>query len=141
MKIREVTSFDADEFDAAGKLRNQLDPGSGQLPEDLYRSILNSGNTHLFIGETGDGEIAGMITIVTYDLVTGKKGWIEDVVVDENQRGKGYGKELMLFAMNYCRSKGIKKIDLTSRPSRTAANRLYTELGFVRRETNVYRLG
>ncbi len=141
MKIREVTSFNVKEFEAIGKLMIQLDPGSGQLTEDLYRSILSAGNTHLFAGETGNGEIAGMITIAIYDLVTGTKGWIEDVVVDENQRGKGFGKELMLFAMDYCRSKGIKKIDLTSRPSRIAANRLYAELGFVRRETNVYRLG
>ena len=34
---------------------------------------------------------------------------------------------------------GAKTIDLTSRPSREAANRLYQRLGFEMRETNVYR--
>jgi hypothetical protein len=34
---------------------------------------------------------------------------------------------------------GAVTVDLTSRPARDAANRLYQRAGFVRRDSNVYR--
>jgi ribosomal protein S18 acetylase RimI-like enzyme len=68
------------------------------------------------------------------------KVWIEDVVVDVAARGKGLGKDLMLFAIDYVSQKNISTINLTSSPERIAANKLYQKLGFVKRETNVYRL-
>ena len=80
-----------------------------------------------------------MLTIGTYDFLSGTKVWIEDVVVDESQRGKGIGKELTLFAIGFAKSLGAESVELTSRPSRIAANSLYKKLGFVLRETNVYR--
>ncbi|MFO7673714.1 MAG: GNAT family N-acetyltransferase, partial [Lutibacter sp.] len=58
---------------------------------------------------------------------------------DGSQRGKGYGKEIMLHAMRFAESMGAKSIDLTSRPFRIAANQLYIDLGFEKRDTNVYR--
>ena len=68
------------------------------------------------------------------------KVWIEDVVVDVAARGKGLGKDLMLFAIDYVSQKNISTINLTSSPERIAANKLYQKFGFVKRETNVYRL-
>jgi ribosomal protein S18 acetylase RimI-like enzyme len=84
-------------------------------------------------------QIAGMLTIGTYKTPTGIKVWIEDVVVDELQRGKGVGKELMLFAISYSKSLGAKDVRLTSRPSRIEANELYSKLGFRKYETNFYK--
>jgi ribosomal protein S18 acetylase RimI-like enzyme len=80
-----------------------------------------------------------MLTIATYDIPTGIKAWIEDVVIDESQRGKGYGRELMLYAIKFAESIGAEAIELTSRPSRISANHLYQKLGFVIRETNLYK--
>jgi ribosomal protein S18 acetylase RimI-like enzyme len=80
-----------------------------------------------------------MLTIGTYKTPTGIKVWIEDVVVDGSHRGKGIGKELMLFAIDYSRSLGAKDIKLTSRPARIEANELYKKLGFKKYETNFYR--
>ncbi|MCB1026239.1 MAG: GNAT family N-acetyltransferase, partial [Microthrixaceae bacterium] len=65
--------------------------------------------------------------------------WIEDVVVDADARGKGVGAALNTFALEVAESLGARSVDLTSRPSREAANRLYQRLGFVQRDTNVYR--
>jgi ribosomal protein S18 acetylase RimI-like enzyme len=104
-----------------------------------FKEILKSKKTHLFIAELNKKQIAGMLTIGTYDIPTGTKVWIEDVVVDESQRGKGIGRALTLFAIDFAKSKGYKAIELTSRPSRIAANQLYRNMGFVLRETNVYR--
>jgi len=80
-----------------------------------------------------------MLTIGTYDIPSGTKVWIEDVVVDESHRGEGIGRQLTLFAIDFAKSKGYKTLELTSRPSRIAANQLYRTLGFTLRETNVYR--
>jgi ribosomal protein S18 acetylase RimI-like enzyme len=80
-----------------------------------------------------------MLTIGTYPTPSGAKVWIEDVVVDETQRGKGIGKKLMLFAINYSKALGAESVALTSRPFRLAANRLYQKIGFIQYETNVYK--
>jgi len=80
------------------------------------------------------------LTLVFNKIPTGDKIWIEDVVVDKSARGKGVGVKLMEFSIAYVRNKNIKSINLTSSPDRVAANNLYRKLGFVQRETNVYRL-
>jgi ribosomal protein S18 acetylase RimI-like enzyme len=139
MKIKEVTRFSNRVFNAVLKLLPQLDPDSELLTEIYFKEILKSKTTHFFVVELNNKQIAGMLTIGTYDILTGKKVWIEDVVVDESQRGKGIGSELTLFAVDFAKSKGYKAIELTSRPARIAANQLYQNLGFILRETNVYR--
>lgn len=139
MKIKIVRRFSTRIFKAVNRLLPQLDKDADLMIEDKFRSILMSGSTHFFIAETDRKEIAGMLTAVVYIIPTGTKFRIEDVVVDESYRGKGIGKDLMKGAIDYARSSGARSVDLTSRPERVAANRLYQELGFLLRETNVYR--
>jgi ribosomal protein S18 acetylase RimI-like enzyme len=139
MKIKEVTRYSIRTYNAVLKLLPQLDPHAASLTEMHLKEILKSKRTHLFVAELNNKQIAGMLTIGTYNIPTGIKVWIEDVVVDESQRGKGVGRELTLFAIDFAKSKGYKAIELTSRPSRIAANQLYQNLGFILRETNVYR--
>lgn len=86
-----------------------------------------------------EGEILGMLTLVTFTIPTGTRAWIEDVVVDDAARGKGVGRFLVEAACDLATTRGAKSVDLTSRPSREAANRLYRRCGFEARETNVYR--
>jgi ribosomal protein S18 acetylase RimI-like enzyme len=86
-----------------------------------------------------DGNIVGSLTLVTFRIPTGIRAWIEDVVVDETARGHGVGEALNQAAIEEARRKGAVTVDLTSRPSREAANRLYQRIGFVQRDTNVYR--
>ena|SRR5947209_8147271 len=86
-----------------------------------------------------DDEILGSLTLVVFRIPTGMRAWIEDVVVDASARGKGVGEALNRHALDLARREGCKTVDLTSRPSREAANRLYQRLGFVARDTNVYR--
>ena len=85
------------------------------------------------------GRLVGTLTLVTFRIPTGVRAWIEDVVVDDAARGHGVGEQLNRFALDIARQKGAKTVDLTSRPSREAANRLYQRIGFVPRDTNVYR--
>lgn len=83
--------------------------------------------------------IVGMLTLVTFRLPTGVRAWIEDVVVDSGSRGRGVGEALTQAALEIAADRGAQTVDLTSRPSREAANRLYHRMGFEPRETNVYR--
>jgi len=84
-------------------------------------------------------EIVGSLTLALFRIPTGLRAWIEDVVVDESARGRGVGDALNQAALARARDAGCRTVDLTSRPSREAANRLYQHIGFTLRETNVYR--
>ena len=86
-----------------------------------------------------NGEIVGSASLAIAHSPTGAHGWIEDVVVDQAARGQGIGKALTQSLLDKAKVLGLKQVYLTSRPSREAANRLYQSMGFVRRETNVYR--
>jgi ribosomal protein S18 acetylase RimI-like enzyme len=138
MEIKEINRFSVKVFDAVLRLLPQLAPGSEALPDERFRKILKTEGTHLFVAEH-ENKIVGMLTLVIYDIPTATRAWIEDVIVDESQRGLGFGMELINFAIEFARSSGAKAVDLTSRPSRITANRLYQKTGFAIRETNVYR--
>ena len=89
--------------------------------------------------DDASGEILGSLTLAWFRIPTGVRAWIEDVVVDESARGRGVGEALNLDALERARALGARTVDLTSRPSREAANRLYQRIGFELRDTNVYR--
>jgi ribosomal protein S18 acetylase RimI-like enzyme len=86
-----------------------------------------------------DGPIVGSLTLALFRIPTGVRAWIEDVVVDASMRKRGVGEALTAAALQRARDAGARTVDLTSRPSREAANRLYQRMGFVERETNVFR--
>lgn len=140
MKIKRITSFSERVYKSVIRLLPQLAPEIEFPAKQYFKSILACENIHFFIVELDDKQIAGMLTLAAYNIPSGIKVWIEDVVVDDSQRGKGYGKDLMLFAIDYSKSLGAKSVGLTSRPSRIAANRLYQKIGFVKYETNVYKI-
>ena len=139
MKIKKINRFGVRVFEAVLRLLPQLSLEADLPSKQYFKGILTSDNIHFFIAELDNKQIVGMLTIGTYNIPSGTKVWIEDVVVDESQRGKGVGKELMLHAINYSRSLGAKSVGLTSRPSRIAANKLYQKMGFVQYKTNVYK--
>jgi ribosomal protein S18 acetylase RimI-like enzyme len=84
--------------------------------------------------------VIGTLTLALFRIPTGVRAWIEDVVVDEAARGRGAGEALTREALRLAEEAGARTVDLTSRPEREAANRLYQRLGFERRSTSVYRL-
>ncbi len=101
-------------------------------------ALVSSDASTLFIARV-DGQIVGSLTLAMFPIPTGIRAWIEDVVVDSNARGHGVGEALNMAALEHARKNGAITVDLTSRPSREAANRLYQRIGFKARETNVYR--
>lgn len=116
----------------------QLSSSNPAPSRDALADIISSRASVLFVARL-DGHVVGSLTLVTFQIPTGIRAWIEDVVVDGSARGHGVGEALNLAALAEARNRGALTVDLTSRPSREAANRLYQKLGFTQRETNVYR--
>ncbi len=135
----EIEDLKPDYLEAINRLIAQLSTSSHTFTEAELNSLIASPQSHLYALEY-DEKIIGMVTLCIYQCPTGRKAWIEDVVVDQNHRGKGYGKLMVRMAMEECQNRGNVTLMLTSRPSRIVANQLYQSLGFEKRETNVYKM-
>ena len=139
MNIITPTTFEASHYEGIVGLLGQLTTRAIAYTEEDYRKQLATSNGPLFLLLDND-TVIGMLTIGIYLSPTGSKAWIEDVVVDNTYRGRGLGKQLVVHAIDYCKTQGIDTLMLTSKPKRIAANALYQSLGFERKETNVYRM-
>lgn len=125
---------------AINTLLPQLSASASPLNDEQISALISQENVFLFVFRGEDSnEITGMLTLATFVIPTGIRAWIEDVVVSEAARGQGAGKALVNEAVAYAATIGAKSVDLTSRPAREAANRLYMRCGFEMRDTNVYR--
>jgi ribosomal protein S18 acetylase RimI-like enzyme len=141
IKILEVTQVTDEIVAAFERLVPQLSSSNRAPSTEQISEMVESPATIVFIArdEEAGNEIVGTLTLAMFRIPTGLRAWIEDVVVDTQVRGKGIGKALTLAAVERARQAGATTVDLTSRPSRVAANQLYQGVGFVKRETNVYR--
>lgn len=135
----EIAKESTDELvQAMAVLIPQLSQSNAPPSRADLNAIIASEASVLFIARV-NGKIAGALTLATFRIPTGVRAWIEDVVVDADARGHGVGEALNMAAIAEARSRGAITVELTSRPSREAANRLYQRIGFVQRETNIYR--
>ncbi len=138
--VDEVTTVTPEVLDALRALVPELSKSAPLLTDEALEQIVTSPATILLVARDGtDGTILGSLTLVVFSAPTGPRAWIEDVVVATRTRGRGVGAALVHEANARAGAAGARTVDLTSRPSREAANRLYLRLGFVQRETNVYR--
>ena len=140
MLIEECTAVTDDVVEALARLVPQLSSSSPPPSAEALRAIVGSDACHLLLARDDDGTILGSMTLVVFPIPTGVRAWIEDVVVDGAARGRGVGEALNREALDLARRRGARTVDLTSRPTREAANRLYRRIGFEQRETNVYRI-
>lgn len=136
--IERASVVDDELVEAFARLIPQLSSSSPPPTHDELAEIVGSSDSVLFIARL-DGRIVGTLTLACYRIPTGLKSWIEDVVVDAAASRQGIGEALNRVALDEARRRGAKDVNLTSRPSREAANRLYQRIGFERRETNLYR--
>ena len=139
VSIRPVTEVTESLTDAYRVLIPQLSSSSNPPTGEALQRIIESDSAQILIADDENGEILGTMTLIIFQIPTGIRAWIEDVVVDSSARGKGIGKKLNLAALELAKQAGAKTVDLTSRPARQEANQLYRSIGFAERETNVYR--
>ncbi|MFZ0249140.1 MAG: GNAT family N-acetyltransferase [Acidimicrobiales bacterium] len=136
--VEAAAIVDDDLCTAVDRLVSQLSRSSGPPSRSVLERIVADDATTLFVARGEDG-IVGMLTLATFQIPTGVRAWIEDVVVDETARGTGVAVALVQAALDLSAALGARTVDLTSRPHREAANRLYLRMGFEVRQTNVYR--
>ena len=140
ISVSRATVDDLDVLTAAfERLVPQLSRSNPPPTRDAVAEMLGSPAITQFVAHDDAGAIVGVATLATFRIPTGLRAWIEDVITDEAARGQGVGELLTRAMIDRAQELGCTTVDLTSRPSREAANRLYQRVGFVQRETNVYR--
>ena len=134
-----VETVDDKLVSALGRLLPQLSSTATLVDRDTVERIVNHEANTVLVAYL-DGDIVGTLTVVTFPLLSGRRARIEDVIVDAAARGQGIAQALTAKAIEIATNQGCRTVDLTSRPSREAANRLYEKAGFDRRSSIVYRL-
>jgi ribosomal protein S18 acetylase RimI-like enzyme len=137
--VTQATTVSDELVAAFTRLVPQLSASAEPPSREQLEEIVASPTATVLLARDDAGQIIGSLTLVTFRTPTGGRAWIEDVVVDESARGQGAGEALVAEAIRLASESGVRTVDLTSRPSRESANRLYEKIGFQARETNVYR--
>ena len=146
MAVELLTESTPEIVEAMERLIPQLSRSAKPLDAQACERFISQPGVHFLIyspdtaDARGEYPILGMLSLAIFEIPTGVRAWIEDVVVDEAARGQGAGLKLVEAALEQAKKVGARTVDLTSRPSREAANRLYRRAGFEQRETNVYRV-
>jgi ribosomal protein S18 acetylase RimI-like enzyme len=140
VSVTEAHEVDLDLVSAFARLVPHLSSSSPPPDADQLAEMVAHPGTTVFVARTDDGLIVGTLTLVVFRIPTGLRAWIEDVIADPAAAGQGVGAALSQAALDKARDLGCRTVDLTSRPSREAANHIYKKLGFERRDTNVYRM-
>ena len=138
--IEEATEATEELVDAIARLLPLLSRSAPAPSAESLGQLVASPATTLLIARDGvSGSIVGTLTLALFRIPTGTRAWIEDVIVSDSVQGRGCGELLTRAALDAAAAAGARTVELTSRPGREAANRLYQKLGFKLRETNVYR--
>jgi ribosomal protein S18 acetylase RimI-like enzyme len=137
--VTQATTVSDELVEAFARLVPQLSTSADPPSREQLEEIVASSAATILLARDDAGQIIGSLTLVIFRTPTGARAWIEDVVVDETARGQGAGEALVAEAIRLASDSGARTVDLTSRPSREAANALYEKVGFRARETNVYR--
>jgi ribosomal protein S18 acetylase RimI-like enzyme len=137
--VERAQAADAELLAAMVRLVPQLSASAPAPTTEELADLVTSPATTVLVARDGGGTIVGSLTLAVFRVPTGVRAWVEDVVVDGAQRGAGIGAALVQAALRLAEEAGARTVDLTSRPDRQAANRLYLRLGFEQRQTNVYR--
>ncbi len=139
MKFKRITRFTKSAFRDLDALHRQLSSTGRGITEKTLKGALRDKTVYV-IGLFDRERIVGTATLTVSHSIGELGGEVDDVVLDEAYRGRGLGKKLMLSVIALAKKLKLERIDLTSRPSRIAANKLYQKLGFKRRDTNAYKM-
>jgi len=138
IRVEVAREVDDELVGAFARLLPQLSSSATPLDSAALQRMVSCDAATLLVARTADA-IVGTLTLVLLPLPSGLRGRVEDVVVDSAARGRGVAGLLTEEALRIAREAGARTVDLTSRPDRAAANRLYERLGFQPRQSTVYR--
>ena len=135
--VEELNSYTSQNLADLDRLMHELS-ASSFCSEELLKNALMDANVHVYVIRE-EGHIVATGTLCIKHTLEFTMADIESVVVSSECRGRGYGKELMTVMIEAAKNLNVHHIQLTSRPSRVVANRLYQELGFEKYDTNCYK--
>lgn len=138
MEINELKEFTPQQFAELKELMSELSERL-TLTETALEAVMRDKNSHLYV-LTDKGHIIGCATLGVYHSPTGRKASVEDVVILSSYRGQHLGRRLMEYVLKKAQEMPPIELHLTSKPQRVTANALYQTLGFLRKDTNFYRL-
>ena len=139
MHVEVVKKVDEQLVAAFRRLIPQLSRSAGEMQPETLMSVVASPSTTLYVAINDDGIIVGSLTLALFQIPTGLRAWIEDVVVDSAARGQGVGELLTRQAIEDATTAGARTVDLTSSAAREPARRMYRRIGFHERDTLVFR--
>ncbi len=138
VEVEVLTVITDEVVEAFARLLPQLSATAPPLDAAALAAIIAAPASTILLARLA-GRIVGTLTLAMFPIPTGIRAWIEDVVTDESARGQGVGKALTVVALELARAGGARTVDLTTRPSREAAGRMYERVGFERCESRLYR--
>jgi GNAT superfamily N-acetyltransferase len=127
----------ADDF--LGQQREDLSEPLNENYLKAFREIEADPNNELIVAEL-DGKVIGTLQLVVTPSLSyrgSKRSIVESVRVDSSLRGKGIGREMMLWAIERAKQRGCISMHLTSHNDRTDAHRFYESLGFSKSHTGM----
>lgn len=136
----EIIEVKEEYIEDINKLIKQLTDSNKEFTRRNLKQIVDSTTSRLFLLSIGGTKTIGMCTLAIYYAPTGCKVWIEDVVVDNEHRGMGFGRTIMDNAIKVAKEYAPCTLMLTSRPARAAANAMYQAAKLTLKETNVYTM-
>ncbi|MBB5706083.1 GNAT family N-acetyltransferase [Sphingopyxis panaciterrulae] len=110
----------------------KADPGDPRYLA-AFDAIEADPNQRLIAAEL-DGRVVGTMQLgflPGLSFVGSWRGLIEAVRIVGDLRGQRLGERMILWAVDQCRARDCKLVQLTSSASRTDAHRFYARLGFV----------
>lgn len=140
IRVEIIRAADQELVDAFARMLPQLSSAAEALDLAALDRILACDANTMLIARSSAGSVVGTLTLVMFPAPAGLRARIEDVIVDHAARGQGIAGLLIREAIRLARETGAHTVDLTSRPDRAAANRLYERQGFHQRESTVYRV-
>jgi ribosomal protein S18 acetylase RimI-like enzyme len=108
----------------------------GLLSQD---AIVSGEEAPTYVAEQ-DGRVVGMVTLCVFTTLTGRKAYLDHLVVAPGLRGRGIGRALVEFAVGRARAAGASRVDLTANAEKQAGRALYRSVGFRERDTASFRL-
>jgi GNAT superfamily N-acetyltransferase len=121
----------ADDF--LGQQREDLSEPLNENYVKAFNEIDADANNELIVAEL-DGKVIGTLQLTFTPSLSyrgSKRCTVESVRVDKSLRGKGVGREMMLWAIERAKEKGCISMQLTSHKDREDAHRFYEQLGFA----------
>lgn len=105
-------------------------------------ALLASPGAYVAVARDAQGRAVGMVTaqLVISTAEGAPSAWIEDVVIREEWRGRGLGRELLAAALDWAKDRGATRAQLLADLDNTPALGFYDRLGWQSTRLGARRL-